>query len=138
MIEAARGPCDSAHVLNWDDFRYFLAIARAGTLAGAARDLTVEHTTVGRRLTALEQALGTRLFTRGPDGFIPTRAGREILPLAEEMAERAEGIVRRVSGDGVHHRSVCPRRSLVGRHADDLAATDPRIGDPGGTLNLAR
>jgi DNA-binding transcriptional LysR family regulator len=99
MIEAARVPCDPARVLDWNDFRYFLAIARAGTLAGAARDLKVEHTTVGRRLAAIEQALGARLFTRGPDGFTLTRAGHEILPLAEEMAARVEGIVRRVSGE---------------------------------------
>ncbi len=86
-------------MLDWNDLRFFLAIARAGTLAGAARDLKVEHTTVGRRLSALEQALGTRLFTRGPDGFTPTRAGSEILPLSEEIAARVEGIVRRVSGE---------------------------------------
>ena len=86
-------------VLDWNDLRYFLAIARAGTLAGAARDLKVEHTTVGRRLSALEQSLGTRLFTRGPDGFAPTRAGQEILPLAEEIAARVENIVRRVEGE---------------------------------------
>src|ERR1041385_2640809 len=99
MIDAAQGPCERARVLDWDDFRYFLAIARAGTLAGAARDLGVEHPPVGRRLAALEQGLGTRLFTRGPDGFTLTRAGREILPLAEEIATRVDGIVRRVSGE---------------------------------------
>jgi len=86
-------------VPNWDDFRHFLAIARAGTLAGAARELKVEHTTVGRRLGALEQALGTRLFTRSPDGFVLTRAGQDILPLAEEMAARVDGIRRRASGE---------------------------------------
>jgi DNA-binding transcriptional LysR family regulator len=86
-------------VFDWNDLRYLLAIARAGTLAGAARSLGVEHTTVGRRLSALEAELGTRLFVRSQDGFTPTRAGQEILPLAEEMAARAETIVRRVSGD---------------------------------------
>ena len=68
-------------------------------LAGAARELGVEHTTVGRRLTALETALGTRLFIRGPDGLVPTSSGRDMLPLAEEIAARAQAIERRVSGD---------------------------------------
>lgn len=87
-------------VHDWDDIRYFLAIARAGTLAQAARDTKVEHTTVGRRLRALESALGTRLFTHGPEGFTLTRAGEAILPLAEAMEAQAAGIVRRVSGEG--------------------------------------
>ena len=98
MIEAAHRPCESARVLDWNDFRYFLAIARAGTFAGAARELGVEHTTVGRRLTALETALGTRLFLRGPEGLTATNAGRDVLPLAEEIAARAQAIERRVSG----------------------------------------
>ena len=99
MIEAARPPCDRARVFDWNDLRYFLAIARARTFAGAARDLGVEHTTVGRRLSALETALGARLFLRGPDGLIATAAGRQMLPLAEEVAARVEAIERRLSGD---------------------------------------
>jgi DNA-binding transcriptional LysR family regulator len=86
-------------VLDWNDLRYFLAIARAGTLAGAARDLKVEHTTVGRRLSALESALGTKLFTRAPGGLTLTRAGSEILSIAEEIAVRAQAIERRVAGE---------------------------------------
>ena len=86
-------------VPDWNDFRYFLAIAQAGTLVGAGKALGVEHTTVGRRLSALEAALGTKLFTRGPEGLLLTHAGQEILPLAEEIAARAEAIERRVSGE---------------------------------------
>lgn len=85
-------------MFDWNDLRYLLAIARAGTLTGAARDLGVEHTTVGRRLAALEANLGARLFLRGPHGFTPTPAALEILPLGEEIAERVEAIERRVSG----------------------------------------
>src|SRR5688572_14921481 len=55
--------------LDWNDLRYFLAAARAKTLAGAARSLGVEHSTIGRRLTALEEALGAPLVTRGSDGL---------------------------------------------------------------------
>jgi DNA-binding transcriptional LysR family regulator len=85
-------------VLDWNDLRYFLAIARARTLVGAARELRVEHTTVGRRLSAIEAALGVRLFTRGPDGFALTEAGTEILPIAEEVASGIDKIQRCVSG----------------------------------------
>ena len=85
-------------MLDWNDLRYLLAIARARTLTGAARALGVEHTTVGRRLSALETALDARLFIRGPSGFTPTPAGLEILPISEEIAERVEAIERRVSG----------------------------------------
>jgi DNA-binding transcriptional LysR family regulator len=98
MIEAAHPPCKSARVPDWNDFRYFLAIARAGSLAGAGRELGVEHTTVGRRLVALEAELGTRLFLRGPDGLVATEAGRRILPLAEEIETRFDAIERRLSG----------------------------------------
>jgi len=84
-------------VPDWNDLRYFLAIARAGSLAGAGRELGVEHTTVGRRLLALEAELGTRLFLRGRDGLVATEAGRGILPLAEEIEARFDAIERRLS-----------------------------------------
>jgi len=48
-------------VLNWDDLRFFLALARAGTVSAAGRELKVKHTTVARRIRALELGLGTRL-----------------------------------------------------------------------------
>ncbi len=99
MIEGARVPCDRARALDWNDLRYLLAVARHGTLAGAARALGVEHTTVGRRLSALESALETKLFVRGPDGFSLTLAGRDVIPLVEEMERSATAIARRVSGE---------------------------------------
>lgn len=98
MIEGARRSCDRARVVDWNDLRYLLAIARAGTLAGAARELGVEHTTVGRRLAALESGLGVKLFTRGAGAFTPTDAAKSILPLAEEIAQRIDAIERRVAG----------------------------------------
>src|SRR4051794_10378369 len=80
------------HSLDWNDLRYFLAVCRAGTLVGAARDLRVQHSTVGRRVEALEAALGVTLFTRAPEGLVLTEAGSEIVSLAEE-AERAVAAV---------------------------------------------
>jgi DNA-binding transcriptional LysR family regulator len=74
--------------LDWDDLRYFLRAVEAKTLAGAARAMGVEHTTIGRRLSALERTLGAPLVLRGPDGLKLTQLGEKVAPLVEE-AERA-------------------------------------------------
>ena len=71
--------------MDWDHFRYFLELARAGTLAGAARRLDVEHTTVSRRLQALEKQVGVALFAREAGGHRLTEAGRQLLPKVEAM-----------------------------------------------------
>jgi DNA-binding transcriptional LysR family regulator len=84
--------------LDWDDLRYALAIGAAGSLAGAARALGVNHTTVLRRLDALEAALGSRLFERLRSGYQPTEAGLALLEQARHMAARADEIERRVLG----------------------------------------
>ena len=84
---------------EWSDYRYFLALARAGTLAGAARDLGVEHTTVSRRIAALESALGAKLFVRTPDGFVLTAAGSDALPRIEAAAKAIEAVELRVTGE---------------------------------------
>jgi DNA-binding transcriptional LysR family regulator len=82
------------HSFDWNDLRYFLAVHREGTLAGAARSLRVQHSTVGRRLEGLEATLGAVLFARTPDGFVLTDAGAEILEFAEQ-AERSLVLVER-------------------------------------------
>ena len=81
--------------MNWDDMRFFLSVARAGSLSAAAKDLRVTQPTVGRRLKGLEEELGARLFERLPDGFVPTAAGAELLPLAEAMETTALTVGRR-------------------------------------------
>jgi DNA-binding transcriptional LysR family regulator len=95
-------PCNFAHgrsqALNWDDIRHALAIGEAGSLAGAARALGVNHTTVLRRLDALEAELGSRLFERQRGGYQPTEAGAALLAQARHMAARADEIERRVLG----------------------------------------
>ncbi|MFY0537428.1 helix-turn-helix domain-containing protein [Nannocystis pusilla] len=53
-------------MLDWDDLRFFLAVARAGSFSAAARGLGVTQPTVGRRIAALERSLGARLFVQGP------------------------------------------------------------------------
>ncbi|MCB9680463.1 MAG: LysR family transcriptional regulator [Alphaproteobacteria bacterium] len=81
-------------MLDWDDLRFFLAVHRAGSLAGASRRLRVDATTVGRRLDALENQLGTRLFVRRRGGWTLTPAGERTLDGAER-AERAVADVKR-------------------------------------------
>ena len=84
--------------MEWSDVRIFLAIARSGTLGGAARALDLSHPTVGRRLRTLEQAMGQTLFQRTSDGLIPTEEGSAIITLAEQMEESALAMERRLSG----------------------------------------
>jgi len=86
--------------LDWDDLRYFLEAARARTLAGAARKLGTEHTTIGRRLAALERALGAALVLRGPDGLRLTALGEQLLPIAEQI-ERSVHALRDLAEGGV-------------------------------------
>lgn len=84
--------------LDWSDLRYALAVGLTGSLAGAARQLDVNHTTVLRRLDALEARLGARLFERARSGYLPTEAGALVLDQARRMADQAEEIERRVAG----------------------------------------
>lgn len=72
-------------MLGADSFRFFLEVARAGRLNEAARVLEVDHTTVGRRITALERSLGQRLFDRAPSGWRLTDAGKHLMPRAEAV-----------------------------------------------------
>jgi DNA-binding transcriptional LysR family regulator len=84
--------------VDWDDLRHFLAAYRNGSLARAARELGCEYTTVGRRVAALEAALGTALFVRTPEGLKPTDAAGDLMPLAEQIEEATHAIARRAAG----------------------------------------
>lgn len=89
--------CNDAHV-HWDDLRYALAVARTRTLSGAAGALGVSHTTVGRRLRALEERLRVRLFDATPDGFTLTPAGEDLVAVAERMETETLSLEGRVLG----------------------------------------
>lgn len=69
---------------NWDDMRVFLAVSRAGSLTAAGQDLRMDAATVGRRIARLEEASGTALFVKSPQGYHMTEAGQGLVPLAEE------------------------------------------------------
>jgi DNA-binding transcriptional LysR family regulator len=82
----------------WDDIRLFLALARGRTSRVAARHLGVNQSTVSRRLSALEEASGVRLFERGPTGLVLTEAGHEVLVAAERIEEEFAVLERQVLG----------------------------------------
>ena len=91
-------------MINWDDARFFLALARQGTLRGAAGVLGVDQATVGRRITALEQNLGSKLFIRTPKLYDLSPLGEAMLADASAMEQAIKAIERKASaGD----QSLC-------------------------------
>lgn len=83
---------------NWDDLRLFLAVARAGSLSGAARALGVNHSTMFRRIGAFEEAIGVRLFDRLPNGYMLTAAGEEMRDSTLRIEEEIAALGRKVTG----------------------------------------
>lgn len=82
----------------WDDMKLVLAITRAGSLAGAARTLAVNHATVFRRLKTLESNIDVRLFDRDRGVYAPTSAGEELAAAAARMETEALAVARRLVG----------------------------------------
>ena len=88
--------------MDWDNLQVFLTIARTGRISAAARRLRVEHTTVSRRLDALEKELGVPLFYRTTTGYLPTVHARNMLANAETMERAAIAVAARArEGSGV-------------------------------------
>ena len=92
-------------MLDWNDLRYFLAVAKGGSTLAAGRSLRVSQTTVARRVAALERALGIRLFDKRQAGYALTPAGEDLLARAEKVehaagafADAASAHSREVSG----------------------------------------
>lgn len=113
---------------DWDDARSFLALARAGSLSGAARTLGVNHATIGRRLAGFEATLGLTLIERRASGWTLTRDGQAVATAAAAMEQAADsvglrargadaalsGAVRLSATEGIAERLVAP--SLVAFH----------------------
>jgi DNA-binding transcriptional LysR family regulator len=142
---------------DWNDLKYFLEVARVGTLSGAARVLSADHATVSRRITALEQALGRSLFQRATNGYALTPAGEDLLVQAEQMeilalrtsagsdvASAIGGVVRIVTADGFGNfflserlpafAETHPRLSVQLVPIQQIQAQTQRDGDIGVTL----
>jgi DNA-binding transcriptional LysR family regulator len=84
--------------LDWDNLRYFLAVARAGRLTTAARRLHVDHATCSRRIAALENSLSAKLFERRPQGYFLTSYGERLVAMAEVMESQALAAQNEVGG----------------------------------------
>jgi len=83
---------------DWEDIKTFSAVMAAGTVRNAARDLGVHHSTVSRRIEALERSLKVRLFDRRPEGYAPTQAGEELATIANGFGDELNTITRRIAG----------------------------------------
>lgn len=93
-------------MFDWNDIRFFLAVARTGSTLAASKQLRVSQATVSRRITVFEDALGTKLFVRRPSGYGLSARGKLLLPAAEAVevaaqafADGAAAEVRRLSGE---------------------------------------
>ena len=114
------GACagDEDHPLNWDDLRIFLAVARNGSISGAARQLDLQHSTVSRRMHKLETALGARLFDKMPGGYTLTLAGEGLEEAAARMEQEVLGVDGRLGGIDARFRG--PLRVTA---VDNMATT---------------
>ena len=130
--------------MNWDDLKVVLALARAGTLAGAARELGIDATTVGRRIATVEGVPRARMFDRLSSGYVATEAGHRAIALAEDFEratqsfqneiegtdQRIDGQVRLTGLDAIFDHMIIPRLPrLLDRHPglEITFSIEPRI-----------
>jgi DNA-binding transcriptional LysR family regulator len=140
---------------DWNDLRYFLAVARTGSTLAASRALKVNQTTVARRVGALERAVGIKLFDKRQAGYALTEAGLELRAAAERVeveanafAEQAGATGRRVSGvirvttnEGLANAVMAPALSAFRRlHPEvrvDLVVDEKRLDLTRGAADVA-
>jgi DNA-binding transcriptional LysR family regulator len=115
--------------INWDDLRYLRLALQAGSLAGAARALRVEHTTIGRRLSSLEQSLGAAVVARGPEGLRPTAIGAELVPILDDIERAVASLQSLVEQRCSHVRFATPSgfASYFTSSLATLRAAHPRV-----------
>ena len=134
--------------LDWDDLRFFLAVAAAGSLSAAARELGVNTTTVLRRIASLEEALQARLFERLRSGYALTQEGTRLMETLEPVDQRLtslsrdfqagatslQGMVRLGASDIIASGFVAPSLGRFRAEKPDIAldvVTDPSLTGPG-------
>lgn len=109
---------------EWSDFRYFLELVRTGKLSVAARKLGVEHSTVARRITRLEEQLVSSLFSRRRDGYFLTEAGEALVPHAEAMEA---AMLAAMSASGIQTGGVAGTIRIGTPEAFGLCAVVPQL-----------
>src|SRR3978361_725298 len=114
----AHHPVPDCTMINWDDIRYFLAVARGGSVRAAGQRLGVNHSTVLRRIAQLEERLGAHMFEKLPSGYRLTAAGEEVLELANQMEASSHQLEPRV----------------FGRDQDGCGRGGPRAREPDGSV----
>jgi DNA-binding transcriptional LysR family regulator len=88
------------HFMEWSDLKVFLAAVRTGSYTAAGRRLGINRTTVGRRIDALESALGVSLFQHTPNGHAPTREGQDLLASAARIETEIDSLLARMTLPG--------------------------------------
>ena len=135
--------------LEWSDLRFFLALARHGSVRAAGGALGVSHSTVARRVEALEAQISTRLFDRTRDGYALTDAGRSMIEGAERVEREVAAIERAVVGADERLagavRVTCTDERMASMILDDLLelceahpGIEIEIGHDGRNLDLAK
>jgi len=121
-------------MLDWNDLRYFLTVARTGSTLSASKQLHVSQSTVSRRITALETALDVKLFVRRPSGYELTPRGRSVLPSAQDVeaammafsggveaeTRRLKGTVRVSTVEAAANSWVIPAIALLREHHPEI------------------
>lgn len=122
------------HRTNWDDLRFVLAVADSGSVASAARQLGVNHTTVLRRIQAFEEANKLRLFERLPAGYVATAEGEQMVAAARKVDDTVAALERRMAGQDLKLEGVVRLTStstlmetVLPRHLASFRAKHPRI-----------
>jgi DNA-binding transcriptional LysR family regulator len=115
------------HAMHWDDVRLFLAVAEHGSLARAARQLELDHSTLSRRMAALERELGAPLFLRGARGVRTSPQGEHVLEQAKAVEAAMNGFARASAGLALEHEKGHVRLATSGILANDLLA--PHMGE---------
>jgi DNA-binding transcriptional LysR family regulator len=120
-------------IMQWDDVRYFLALARHGSLSAAARLLQIEHSTVARRVASLEKSLGVKLFDRLPRGWTLTPQGQSL----HERARLLEGDMQALQRAALGQSALAGRvrvsspplllNEFIMPHLDEFRAACPQI-----------
>jgi len=119
--------------MDWDDLHLVLAVFREGTLSGAARRLNVTHSTVFRRLGAIEEKIGARLFERFRDGYAPTPAGETAAASAARLEDEVLTLERKLSGQDlrpsgtVRITTTDTLSAMVMRHLPAMRDLHPEI-----------